>query len=370
MSESVNKQAVAGGVAGGVGGALSGAAIGASISGPLAPVGGAIGALIGGVGGAITSKKQAELRENEVKRVEKREDNARTRSMLDSYMAGLDPRTAGQEISPASSSSVPLVDTPNYAETLQSGAQQVMAYKNAREQLDLQERLNRIGAAKDFCLNGANTANNQLLQVGQQINDKQNALLTWETDVDSHSEKGSVTTMFLRETLDRDVAACSDSMSDLDSSLSQIGTSLETLAKDTKQTNKGVSVTADSNFSLNPLKMVTLHASANAQLSQNKTLERARKAVNSSNLSSEQKKEISHKIDSVVENLKKVQNFSQKYSEKMTGGSSEIKQVDNQSAIDLLLQIDELKSESKDLKNKLTPEYIGRKFVELLNLKY
>ena len=117
MSESVNKQAAVGGVAGGVGGALSGAAIGASISGPLAPVGGAIGALVGGVGGAIASKKQAEVREKEVERVEKREDSARTRAMLDSYMAGIDPRTAGQEISPASSASVPLVDQPNFSAT-------------------------------------------------------------------------------------------------------------------------------------------------------------------------------------------------------------------------------------------------------------
>lgn len=106
MADNKQKATTAGGITGAASGALAGAGVGASISGPAAPIGGAIGALLGGVAGAVKGRYDAEQADAERNRIEKREDNARTRAVLDSLNAGLDPRIQDKGVEPASSASV------------------------------------------------------------------------------------------------------------------------------------------------------------------------------------------------------------------------------------------------------------------------
>lgn len=136
------------GVATGAGaGALSGAGVGASIGSVGTPIGTAIGALvgavIGGVAGGVKSRNDYENQQEEVKRVEKREDSAIRRQVLDSQLAGLN---VGSDAPPtgASASSVAPVQTPETISDIVGGANNFANALFKKTQLEQQQNLSAL----------------------------------------------------------------------------------------------------------------------------------------------------------------------------------------------------------------------------------
>lgn len=93
-----------------LGGALSGAVGGATLGSTAGPAGtlagGIIGAIASGASAAFKASADEKRRNEEVKRLERREDNAQRRAVADSLAAGIDPRTLDKPINPANAQSV------------------------------------------------------------------------------------------------------------------------------------------------------------------------------------------------------------------------------------------------------------------------
>ena len=93
-----------------LGGAISGAVGGATLGSTAGPAGtlagGIIGAIASGASAAFKASADEKRRNEEVKRLERREDNAQRRAVADSLAAGIDPRTLDKPINPANAQSV------------------------------------------------------------------------------------------------------------------------------------------------------------------------------------------------------------------------------------------------------------------------
>lgn len=121
-------------------GAVSGAGLGTTIAPGLGTAIGALGgAIIGGVSGAVKAKYDRQQVEEERERLQKREDTARTRAVLDSLGAGVDPRTQDKGVEPAASGSVaPPVLDPNtgFSESVGVGSSAIL--DGLKQQQDLE----------------------------------------------------------------------------------------------------------------------------------------------------------------------------------------------------------------------------------------
>ena len=135
-SENVRDARTAGAVSGGLSGAGTGAAIGSSFS----PVGTAIGTIIGAVSGAIGGAKkeeaEAKAREAEVKRLEKREDTAVQRQVLDSLAAGIDPRSQSDAPSGSPAASVAPQQFESVADNMAAAGSNLSKSLSSRIQLE------------------------------------------------------------------------------------------------------------------------------------------------------------------------------------------------------------------------------------------
>lgn len=130
--------------AGALGGGLAGAATGAEIGSFGGPVGSAIGAIAGAVIGGVAGGKKAradyENQQEEVKRVQAREDSAIRRSVIDSQLAGInvasDTPPAG-----AGASSVAPVQTPETLSDIVKAGDNLASTLMKRTQLEQQQNL-------------------------------------------------------------------------------------------------------------------------------------------------------------------------------------------------------------------------------------
>lgn len=119
-------------------GALSGAGAGtAVVPGIGTAIGAAIGAIAGGISGGMKAHADAENREEEVKRVQQREDTAQQRAVYDAFMAGVDNRVNGN-ISPAGSASVAPQEIPETTSDIVSGLGQATDAFKQRFAIDMQ----------------------------------------------------------------------------------------------------------------------------------------------------------------------------------------------------------------------------------------
>lgn len=128
-------------------GALGGAGVGASIGSVGTPIGTAIGALvgavIGGVAGGVKSRNDYENQQEEVKRVEKREDSAIRRQVLDSQLAGLNVASDAPPAG-AGASSVAPVQTPETISDIVGGANNLANALLKKTQLEQQQNLSAL----------------------------------------------------------------------------------------------------------------------------------------------------------------------------------------------------------------------------------
>lgn len=144
-SQNVRRNTTAGAVTGGATGALGGAGVGAlaggSAGGPIgAIVGAVVGAVAGSVAGGVKAKNDAKNREDEVQRVEQREDTAIQRQSLDAQMAGIDLRTSEQLPTGSGSSSVEPIKQPEITSDMMTGFGQIGS--NLLKQSALEQQLN------------------------------------------------------------------------------------------------------------------------------------------------------------------------------------------------------------------------------------
>ena len=138
MSDNIE---ISGAGLGAASGAASGAGLGTAVSPGLGTAIGALGgAIIGGVSGAIKAKYDKQQVAEERERVAQREDNARTRAVLDSMNAGLDPRSQDKGVDPASSASVapPVLDpATGLTEGMQVGSTSILDSLKRQQDLEL-----------------------------------------------------------------------------------------------------------------------------------------------------------------------------------------------------------------------------------------
>lgn len=136
-----DKSELSGAGVGAAGGAVSGAGLGTTIAPGIGTAIGALGgAIIGGLSGAIKAKYDKEQVEEERERLQKREDTARTRAVLDSLGAGVDPRTQDKGAEPAASGSVaPPVLDPNtgFSESVGVGSSAILDSLKQQQDLEL-----------------------------------------------------------------------------------------------------------------------------------------------------------------------------------------------------------------------------------------
>lgn len=135
-SESVHNARAAGGVSGALSGAGTGAAIGSSFSPVGTAIGTIIGAVAGGIGGAKKEEAEAKAREEEVKRLEQRENTAVQRQVLDSLAAGIDPRSQSDAPSGSPSASVAPQQFESVADNLAASGSNLSKSLSSRIQLE------------------------------------------------------------------------------------------------------------------------------------------------------------------------------------------------------------------------------------------
>lgn len=128
MSDQVTSSTLAGAGTG----AASGAGVGTSIS---PGIGTAIGAIAGGILGAVSGNKKAKgdikAREEEVARVQQREDTAIRRATTDSLAAGVDPRIQNQAPPSAGSAGVEPYQSADYMnDMVAAGGQLSQAFQS------------------------------------------------------------------------------------------------------------------------------------------------------------------------------------------------------------------------------------------------
>lgn len=185
---------------GGIGtGAASGASVGTSIS---PGIGTAIGAIAGGILGGVTANKKArgdkEAREEEVARVQRREDTAIRRATADSLAAGVDPRIQNQAPPSAGSASVEPYQSVDYTNDMVAG---MNSLSNS-----IQFRIAQRVEAEKAALNILNSGYDRYVQdkqkkaneVNDQVNNVLAGLKTEETKFGSQA--GKRMEMFRNET--------------------------------------------------------------------------------------------------------------------------------------------------------------------------
>lgn len=133
--------------AGALGGGLAGAATGAEIGSFGGPVGSAIGAIAGAIVGGVAGGKKAradyENQQEEARRVEKREDSAIRRSVIDSQLAGINVASDTPPTG-AGASSVAPVQTPETLSDVVKAGDNLASTMMKRAQLEQQQNLSAL----------------------------------------------------------------------------------------------------------------------------------------------------------------------------------------------------------------------------------
>lgn len=364
-----------------LGGAATGAATGAasgSMAGPVGTIFGSLfGALAGGVSQHIANKQQKEQVDKANALTDLRNATAMGMQYRQALQLGLNPSTpfsvsppSPSEANAAQIGSAASQISGSLASGFSSASSQMVSLENAKENREMQERLSRLSAAGQLLGFHYNQTFQDYMTNGQYINDRQMKLKEVETAITNTSSLSSTELASRKSTINEQSQAFKNSAMKADELLSSIGFSLEQAEKESNQDQYGFYANGSLSASFNPFKLLSGSLQVGGKYDHSKTIEQAKKAVTDSNLSKTDKQQALTQLDELSKQSTALEKSVKEMKTLSESVSNQVQRLGFNSYIDMLLEIEDLKLSNEELKLKMTPEYMFKKYQEYYKLNY
>lgn len=360
---------------------LKGAGTGATAGSAAGPVGSVVGGVLGAVAGAITNDVANERQESAIKRANAETDlrnaTAMSRQYKQALQLGLNP-TSAVSLSPSApvEANAPNLNNPSstIASSLGGGfagaSSQLVSLENARENREMQDRLNRLSASGQLLgFHYQQTFTDYQLNQNF-INDRQMKLKEVETTMTSSSSLSSSELETKKAMLSEQTQAFKHSALKVDETLQKLGYSLEQAEKDTQQNAFGIYANGSLSASMNPFKLLSGTLQVGGKYDHSSTIEQAKKAVGSSDLSKTEKTQALTELDELKKCSSSLESSVREMKQLSESVSNTVQRLGFNSYIDMLFEIEDLKFKNEELKGKLSPEYMFKKYQEYYQLNY
>lgn len=354
-------------------GAASGATIG-SVAGPVGSlVGGVMGAIIGGVSAERQNAKQQKAVDKANAMTILREDNAIARQKKQFLQAGLNP-SASAEVNSPEPSEMQAPNFTNYGSSLgsqlsgafSSAGNQFANLINAQQQREFQDNLARLNGALNLVQVGYKNTLDRYNLNNQFVQELSLSLREIETNTVASGKMSSAQLSQKKTQLNEQTRNVNTAFNTVSELFAKTGQSLTDYEKTLQRDDVGV----NASVSLNPVKLILSGADLGVTANTSKAFENAKQHVKNSEMSAADKKAFNTACDTFLRNLSELETTVTNLNQSTNTETKTIQQTGFGSYVELLLRVEDLKSENDLLKEKLSPEYMFKAYQNIYNQNY